>query len=354
MKLKKAIANILMIFALSLSLIGCVDTDITEDSLKVKVADQNQDIDNQSHDKENEQEVTVKEADKEEVDKEQADKSREELEVKVKQEAEIKANEELAIKQKEEALNSTFYSNFTKATVTKHVDGDTVHVTDENGQVFKIRMIGVDTPETVHPKKPVEFYGREASDYTKGQLLNKTVYLEKDVSETDRYARALRYIWLSQPNDPNNITENEIKTKMFNALLVINGFANSSSYPPDVKYQSYFTNYEAIARNSNIGLWGENTAQIEEQIPSAQQPSNTQEAPVKNSNTSEGGNSGINNNFADKSDTNKTYSYMGNSNSMKLHKTSCTYAKKTGEHNRVYFNSVNEASGYVPCKVCSP
>lgn len=167
---------------------------------------------------------------------------------------EVEKKEEVKEVVKEEP-KETVPSNFTKATVTKHVDGDTVHATLENGQVLKIRMIGVDTPETVHPKKPVEYYGQEASNYTKEQVFNKTVYLEKDVSDTDRYGRSLRYIWLTPPNDPNNITKDEVKTKMFNALLLTNGFANVSTYPPDVKYQTYFSEFESEARNNNIGLW---------------------------------------------------------------------------------------------------
>ena len=297
---------------------------------------------------------------REEEDPEKKIKQEQETKEQNKTETQTKTKLE-ETKSKEETSNSTIPSNFIKGTVTKHVDGDTVHVTDINGQVFKIRMIGVDTPETVHTKKPVEFYGKEASDYTKEQLLNKTVYLEKDVSDTDRYGRALRYVWLSPPNDQSNITEDEIRTNMFNALLVINGFANSSTYPPDVKYQSYFTKYEAEARNSGAGLWAEDSSsKVEEPKATTQQqseiePQKTQETQEpKESQESLKNNNGENNNFADKSDTDKNYSYMDNSNSMKLHKINGQYAKKTSESNGVYFNSKDEASGYVPCKVCNP
>lgn len=332
-----------MLIAISLSFTaGCSDED------------SNVNITEPIETKESVKEIQANEELKNEAKKDEEIKEKQESERKIKEEQEMKAQKEAEariktkpekIKSKEEVANHTIPNNFTKVTVTKHVDGDTVHVTDANGQVLKIRMIGVDTPETVHPKKPVEFYGKEASDYTKGQLLNKTVYLEKDVSDTDRYGRALRYVWLSPPNDPNNITENEIRTNMFNALLVINGFANTSTYPPDVKYQSYFTKYEAEARNAGASLWSDESSKIDEPQVYTKQPQSEQET---QNNKSE------NNNFVDKTDTNKNYNYMGNSNSMKLHKINCQYAKKTSERNRVYFNSKDEASGYVPCKVCNP
>lgn len=227
-----------------------------------------------------EEEAKLEKEKEEQQQKEKEEKEKKETEEKAKleeekkKEEEAKAKEEAEQKEKEEVAgvktdssssntsnnsSTSLPANFTKATVVKHVDGDTVHVKDANGNVFKIRMIGVDTPETVHPSKPVEFYGKEASNYTKSKLLGKEIYLQKDVSDTDRYGRALRYIWLSPPSDPNN--ESEIKSKMFNALLVINGYANSSSYPPDVKYQDYFRKYEASARNSNKGLWAGGTVE---------------------------------------------------------------------------------------------
>ena len=83
-------------------------------------------------------------------------------------------------------------------------------------------------------------------------LYGKTVYLEKDVSETDKYGRLLRYVWFQVPND---FSENEIKENMFNASLVLNGYANATTYPPDVKYTNYFNKFEKTARNENIGLW---------------------------------------------------------------------------------------------------
>lgn len=122
--------------------------------------------------------------------------------------------------------------------VTKVVDGDTIEI--EGGKT--IRYIGIDTPETVDPRKPVQCFGLEASNKNKELVLNKRVRLEKDVSETDKYGRLLRYVYVGDT--------------FVNDYLVRQGYAYASSYPPDVKYQNQFTQAQAEARNANRGLWG--------------------------------------------------------------------------------------------------
>jgi Micrococcal nuclease (thermonuclease) homologs len=151
-----------------------------------------------------------------------------------KEEAKNKTSEE----EKSNALSTL---NLKEATVSRVVDGDTMELSDGS----KVRFAGVNTPESTTTTEP---YGEEASNYTKSQLTGKTVYLEKDVSETDKYGRLLRYVWLSIPKE---INDSEIRTKMFNAILVQNGYAEASTYPPDVKYQEYFTKYNLEARNAN-------------------------------------------------------------------------------------------------------
>ena len=118
------------------------------------------------------------------------------------------------------------------------IDGDTIEV----GGGIRVRLIGIDTPETVDPSRPVGCYGKEASNFTKSQLEGKEVKLEKDVSETDRYGRLLRYIWVGD--------------SLFNETLVKEGYAQSSTFPPDVKYQERFVTAQAEARNDKKGLWG--------------------------------------------------------------------------------------------------
>lgn len=122
--------------------------------------------------------------------------------------------------------------------ITRVIDGDTVEI--EGGQ--KIRLIGVDAPESVHPQKPVECYAKVASETLKQWLEGKKVVLEKDVSETDRYGRLLRYIWL----DGENV----------NQRLVQEGFAYASSYPPDIKNQEKLQALQEDARVQSKGLWG--------------------------------------------------------------------------------------------------
>ncbi|HOP82050.1 MAG TPA: thermonuclease family protein [Fervidobacterium sp.] len=133
-------------------------------------------------------------------------------------------------------------------TVTRVIDGDTIEV-EMRGETYKVRLIGINTPEST---TRIESYGKEASNFTKSQLLGKKVYLEKDVSETDKYGRLLRYVWLKKPSE---LTDSEIRTKMFNAILVLEGYAQAATYPPDVKYAEYFAKYEAEARESSRGLW---------------------------------------------------------------------------------------------------
>lgn len=136
-----------------------------------------------------------------------------------------------------------------KAVVAKHIDGDTSVVKLENGKEEKVRLIGVNCPESTKEHEP---YGKEASDYTKSQLIGRTVYLEKDVSDKDQYGRLLRYVWLEPPVDTG---EQEVRTKMYNAILALNGYAVPYTFPPDVKYRDYFRQFSKEARTASKGLW---------------------------------------------------------------------------------------------------
>lgn len=138
--------------------------------------------------------------------------------------------------------------SFEEATVTRIVDGDTI-VVNISGKDKKIRFIGINTPEYT---TKVEYYGKEATEFTKKMLDGKTIYLEKDVSETDEYGRLLRYVWLEKPL---KINETEIKNKMFNAILLSNGYANKVKIKPDTKYYHYFSNIEKEAKKEKIGIW---------------------------------------------------------------------------------------------------
>lgn len=127
------------------------------------------------------------------------------------------------------------------------VDGDTIKVL-LNGKVETIRLIGIDTPEVVDPRKPVQCFGKEASNKAKEILNNKTVYLESDPTqgERDKYQRLLRYVWLE---DNTN----------FNKLMISEGYAHEYTYAVPYKYQVEFKQAEKEAEANNKGLWSPNT-----------------------------------------------------------------------------------------------
>jgi micrococcal nuclease len=122
--------------------------------------------------------------------------------------------------------------------VIRVVDGDTIEI--ETGE--KLRYIGVNTPESVDPRRPVQCYGKEASVKNKELVEGKMVRLEKDVSNTDKYGRLLRYVW--------------IRDTMINEQLVREGYAQVDTFPPDVKYKARFVAAEQLAQQENKGLWG--------------------------------------------------------------------------------------------------
>lgn len=121
------------------------------------------------------------------------------------------------------------------------VDGDTIEV-GIGGQSYRVRYIGIDTPETVDPRKPVQCFGKEAAERNRQLVEGRAVALEKDVSEVDQYGRLLRYVWVGD--------------RMVNAVLVEEGYAMASTYPPDVKYAGLFASLQAQAREAGRGLWG--------------------------------------------------------------------------------------------------
>ncbi|MCL5411551.1 MAG: thermonuclease family protein [Patescibacteria group bacterium] len=151
--------------------------------------------------------------------------------------------------------------------VSRVVDGDTVEI--EGGQ--KVRYIGINTPETVDPRKPVECFGSKASLKNKELVEGKEVRLEKDVSETDQYGRFLRYVYVG------NVFVND--------YLVRQGYAQISTFPPDVKYQEQFKEAEKEARENNRGLWADCSLSTKSGIASpsvqATEPVTTEKCNIK-------------------------------------------------------------------------
>lgn len=148
------------------------------------------------------------------------------------------------------SVNDTSKVMLVAAQLVSVVDGDTLIVNIGETEC-KIRLIGIDTPESVNPDESMNtVWGTYASDYTKKLLENvSTIYLEYDVSPTDQYGRTLAYVWLSE--DTSN-TQN-----MLNTILLTDGYAINKVFKPNVKYASDFENVRNIAESNGTGLWAD-------------------------------------------------------------------------------------------------
>ena len=131
-----------------------------------------------------------------------------------------------------------------KAKIKRVVDGDTAIIsflTDDDTPYKdeRIRFIGVNTPETVDPNRPVQYYGKEASNFTKKELKDKTVWIQTD--------------GLKEPKDLDS--EKEVRAKMFNAKLLLEGYAQTMTIQPNVRYSEMFVKFQREAREAKKGLW---------------------------------------------------------------------------------------------------
>jgi micrococcal nuclease len=127
------------------------------------------------------------------------------------------------------------------ALVTRVVDGDTIEAWI-GGEVEDVRLIGVDTPETVKPGTPVQCFGLKASHFTKRQLEGKQVRLVFGIERRDVYGRLLAYAYLGD--------------RFFNPILVRRGLARSLTIPPNDRFASRFRRLELGAARAGRGLWG--------------------------------------------------------------------------------------------------
>jgi len=129
------------------------------------------------------------------------------------------------------------------ARVERVVDGDTF-IASVKGRRERVRVIGVDTPESVAPNQPDEPYGEEASDFAKHYLDGETVRLAGDAEPRDRYGRMLAYVWLEDGT-------------FWNALLAAEGYAQQLTIPPNVTYERLFRRLVGEARREDRGLWAQ-------------------------------------------------------------------------------------------------
>jgi micrococcal nuclease len=197
-------------------------------------------------------------------------------------------------------LLSISCSNSQTLKCTRVVDGDTIIL--NNGE--RVRLIGIDTPETKHPRKPVEYFGKEASAFTKKMVEGKEVRLEYDWQQRDKYDRLLAYVYLMDGT-------------FLNAEIIKQGYGHVYTKSP-FKYLEQFRQYEKEARENKRGLWA--------------------------------------NKGPDKEIKYISERYVGSKYSNKYHFPHCTSAQRIKPSNRRVFNSVKEAidAGYVPCKICRP
>ncbi len=125
--------------------------------------------------------------------------------------------------------------------VTRVVDGDTIEARID-GEVEDVRLIGVDTPETVKPGAPVQCFGPQASDFTHRRLEGRRVRLVFGVERRDVYGRLLAYVYLGD--------------RFFNPILVRRGLARTLTIPPNDRFAPRFERLELAAARAGRGLWG--------------------------------------------------------------------------------------------------
>lgn len=206
------------------------------------------------------------------------------------------------------------------AKVESVTDGDTITV-NYNGVSEKVRLIGIDTPELVHPdeSKNVPF-GAVTHGFTKESLEGKEIELEFDTQERDQYGRLLAYVW--------------IDGIMFNKTILAAGMAKVAAYPPNVLYVEDFTAIQSVAREQKIGIWEESAL--------TSKPTVTNPSPLV---TLIPNTSGI-----------PATPYIGNSNTMKFHYPNCSSVSDMSISNMVPLETRDKAirSGYIPCKRCNP
>jgi micrococcal nuclease len=213
------------------------------------------------------------------------------------------------------------FAQLTAYPVVRVVDGDTIVIND--GNEIKVRLIGVDTPETVHPSKPVEYYGKEASRFTQNLLKGEKVYLVTDPqqSKTDKYGRSLAYVYRA----PDGL--------FVNAEIIRQGYGHAyTTYP--CKYLDEFRQLERFARKTEKGLWEpvpENRTPAVKAIPPTVAPviKPQKETP------------------SDVEDVIVCVTKTGS----KYHRCSCSYLRKSSIPMKL---KDAKASGYTPCSRCNP
>jgi micrococcal nuclease len=157
----------------------------------------------------------------------------------------------------------------TDGTVSRVVDGDTVDVALDNGPIERVRLIGIDTPETVDPRKPVQCFGQEASAHAKELLDGQSVSIEMNPSQADRdrYGRLLAYIWLPDGRD-------------FGEAMIVDGFAHEYTYDLPYARQAAYRAAQGSAMAAQAGLWSPTTCAGDTEQPAV--PTDADPTPASN------------------------------------------------------------------------
>lgn len=210
--------------------------------------------------------------------------------------------------------------DFKEVQVTRVIDGDTVEVTGKNGKIDKVRFIGLDCPEKG------DTLSKEATQYTSDNLLNKTVYLQKDKNETDSFGRLLAYVWLAKTAD--------FTKDCYNYKIVHDGYAVAKSYPPDTSHQKELEEAQSHAKNEQSGVWApQQNTQQDPVSEASDNPKPEQEQPKE-----------------------VEYKYVCNTGTGKFHRITCSSVGNINEWNKLFVETREDAinAGYKPCKKCNP
>jgi micrococcal nuclease len=142
------------------------------------------------------------------------------------------------------------------ARVVRVIDGDTIEARIGESEE-DVRLIGVDTPETVKPGTPVQCFGERASHFTKRRLSDRRVRLVFGVERRDVYGRLLAYVYLTDStlNVPQHV-KSRMRGQLFNSILVRRGFARTLTIPPNDRFAPRFKRLELAAARRGRGLWG--------------------------------------------------------------------------------------------------
>ncbi len=215
---------------------------------------------------------------------------------------------------------------YEEAKVVRVVDGDTLVVNFQDKEE-KLRLIGMDTPESVHPNKSKNVpEGKIASDYVKDLVDGKDIKLEFDVEQRDRYGRLLAYVYLGNT--------------MLNKHLLEIGYAKLATFPPNVKYVEDFKELQKNARENQEGFWESDLFTSKEKDSSKDSLNNKTSQSLKQSEKEEA----------------KNRKFIGSTKSNKFHYPTCSWAKKIKSYNELYFLDREDAinQGYLPCGTCKP